>query len=283
MPTFDVRVPEEPFGVLVIGAHMDDCEIKFGGTAARFREAGHDVHFVSMTNGEAGHHEQSGRQIARRRRREFESSASVIGAETTVFDVHEGELRPTVERRNDVIRLFREYEPELVLTHRPNDYHPDHRYTEQIVRDSAYMVTVPNICAHTDHLQYNPVIAYLHDDFQKPTPFEADVVTPIDDVVDTKLEMLHRHESQMYEWLPYNLNKLDEVPEGEDARREYLREQRLPENEAVADRFRDVLTEQYGPAGEEVQYAEAVEHCEYGGRLTDENRDVLFPWLDEEA
>ena len=278
MPTFDVRVPEEPLNVLVIGAHIDDCDIRFGGTAKKYADLGHNVRFVSMTNGEAGHHEIGGVELSRRRQAEGRQSAEILGVEYTFFDKHEGELRPTIDNRNDIIRLIREFEPDLVFTHRPNDYHPDHRYTSDLVQDSAYMVTVPNICQNTEHLQYNPVICYLTDNFQKPTPFSPDVVVGIDDVIETKLDALHQHESQMYEWLPYNVNKLDEVPESDEARREWLAEDRLPGFAENADRFRDELTERYGEErGREIKYAEAFEHCEYGGQLTDENRDVLFP------
>lgn len=140
------------------------------------------------------------------------------------------------------------------------------------------MVTVPNICPETPHLTYNPIICYLNDNFQKPRPFDPDVVVAIDDVIETKLEALHQFESQMYEWLPYNVGKLDEIPDGEDARREWLADDRLPNFEKVADRYRDELIDRYGAErGSEIQYAEAFEHCEYGGRLTAENQEALFP------
>ena len=279
MPTFDVEVPDGPLSVLVIGAHLDDCEITFGGTAVKYADLGHDVTFVSMTNGEAGHQKIGGLELTRRRRAEALEAAEIAGVEYEFLDVHEGELMPTVENRNKVIRLLREVEPDLVFTHRPNDYHPDHRYTSDLVQDSAYMVTVPSIVRDTPHLEYNPVVCYLPDDFQKPTPLDPDFVVPIDDVIETKLDMLHCHESQMYEWLPYNVGKLDEVPDEESARREWLAEEYCPRYEKLADRFRDELIEHYGEEeGSEVQYAEAFEHCEYGGRLTDENRPVLFPF-----
>ena len=279
MPTFDVEVPDGPLSVLVIGAHLDDCEITFGGTALKYAERGHDVTFASMTNGEAGHHEIGGLELTRRRRAEAEEAADIAGVEYEFLDIHEGELMPTVENRNKVIRLLREVEPDLVFTHRPNDYHPDHRYTSDLVQDSAYMVTVPSIVRDTPHLEYNPVICYLPDDFQKPNPLDPDVVVPIDDVIETKIDMLHCHESQMYEWLPYNVGKLDEVPDDESARREWLAGEYRPRYEKLADRFRDELVEQYGEEeGSAVQYAEAFEHCEYGGKLTEENYPVLFPF-----
>lgn len=280
MPRFGGRIPEEPLSVLVFGAHFDDCEVRFGGTATKYREHGADVTLVCMTDGVAGHQEQGGATLGRRRREEAEVASEIIGSEYVTLDKPEGELQPSLDNRNDVIELIREVKPDIVFTHRPNDYHPDHRYTAELVRDAAYMVTVPHICPQTEHLSYNPVICYLPDDFRKPYPLDADVVVDIDDAWETKMDMLHQYTSQMYEWLPYNLGILDEVPEDEEARREWLPTRYAPRNRKLADRFREELVEEYGEErGEAVEFAEAFEHCEYGGDLTEENRDALFPFL----
>ena len=89
-------------------------------------------------------------------------------------------------------------------------------------QDSAYMVTVPNICTDVPALATNPVIAYLSDNFQKPTPFTPTVVVDIDEVIEKKLDMLHCHTSQMYEWLPFNAGRLEEVPPSPQDRRKWL-------------------------------------------------------------
>src|SRR5262249_32670776 len=157
-----------------VGAHPDDADFAAGGTAARYRAAGHVVKMVSLTNGDAGHHEHPGPDLARRRRAEAAAAGAVIGASYDVLDNHDGELQPTLENRRRVIGLIRSFRPDLVLTHRPNDYHPDHRYTSQLVQDAAYMVTVPAVVPEVPHLRRDPVIAYLPDDFQKPYPFQPD-------------------------------------------------------------------------------------------------------------
>lgn len=273
---------EESLRVLVIGAHPDDCDLKAGGVASKYVLQGHTVCFVSMTDGTAGHHEQGGATLARRRRREMEAAANVTGIEYRILDAEDGRLRPTLSNRKTVIRLIREFDPTLVLTHRPNDYHPDHRYTSQLVQDGAYMVTVPNICPDAPALEINPVIAYLSDEFQKPAPFSPDVVVSVDDVVDQKLEMLSCHESQMYEWLPFNAGLQEEVPASPEARKQWLQSGTLPQmaaRERIAERYRDRLQERYGDEeGMNVTYAEAFEGCEYGRPLTDENVNRLFPF-----
>src|ERR1700722_14197480 len=184
-----------PLRLLIIGAHPDDADYAAGGLAALYRAAGHVVHMVSLTNGDAGHHVHAGQDLARRRRREAANAGDVIGAIYAVFDIHSGELLPSLENRRQVIRLLRSFRPDLVLTHRPNDYHPDHRYTSQLVQDAAYLVTVPAVAADTPHLARDPVIAYLPDDFQKPYPFQPAVVVDIGGVFDRMVAMLHCHTS----------------------------------------------------------------------------------------
>jgi LmbE family N-acetylglucosaminyl deacetylase len=249
--------------------------------AALYTRAGHTVKFVSVTNGDAGHHEMGGVELARRRHAETQAVAKVLGlAEYQVLDNHDGELEPTLPNRRQVIRIIREFEPDLILAPRPNDYHPDHRYASQLVQDAAYMVTVPNIVALTDHLRRNPVIAYLSDTFQKPYPFSPDVAVDVGEAIEAKLDALHCHVSQVYEWLPYNAMREHEVPSGEADRRRWLEERYMGRMLANADRFRDLLTRFYGPErAARVRYAEAFEGCEYGSRLTPELIPKLFPFF----
>lgn len=264
--------------ILAIGAHPDDCDIKAGGTAIRYRQLGHRVKFLSLTNGDTGHHAIGGIELARRRHREAHAAAAIAGAEYQEWDIHCGELMPTLENRRALIRIIREFAPDLIMTHRPNDYHPDHRYTSQLVQDACYLVTVPNNLSLTDHLQQNPVAVYFSDAFKKPLSFSPDVVVPIDDVFDQKLEMLHCHESQVYEWLPFNQGKLDQVPKGQAERKTWLAEQPYIQSAHSADTWRAKLVEQRGPAAAKVRYAEAFEACECGAPLTPEVLTALFPF-----
>jgi LmbE family N-acetylglucosaminyl deacetylase len=265
--------------LLVVGAHPDDAELKAGGLAALYRNAGRDVTFVSLTDGGAGHHRLGRTDIAERRRREAVHAADVVGADVDVWDYEDGALTTDVSIRTRLIRLIRRVDPALVLTHRPYDYHPDHRATARIVADTAYLVTVPNVCPETPALATDPVYGYVPDEFQDPTPFEPDVVVDVDDVVEEKVEMCHRHASQMYEWLPSREGVLEEVPDGDEPRKRWLREFRGAEFTGVAERFREQLRARYGTArGDSVEHAEAVEVSAFGHPLTAERREALFPW-----
>jgi len=268
--------------LLVVGAHPDDCAIKAGGIAAKYVEDGRDVTFLSVTDGSAGHHEQDRATVAARRKRETEAVADRLGIDYEVFDIPDGELEPTLDHRRRLIRFVREIDPDLVLGPRPNDYHPDHRYTAELLRDTAYMLIVPNVCPDTPPLDHNPVFGYVADGFRKPAPFEPDIVLDVSDVAEAKLDALDCHESQVYEWLPDTFGVRDEVPEGEADRREWLAEAGIDyfaENTEVnvADRFRAELKARYdAERGAAVDHAEAVEISEYGAGLTDDRREALF-------
>lgn len=261
--------------VICFGAHPDDCEIKFGGTAAKFAAAGHAVKFVVMTNGAGGHHQKFGPSLVDIRRQESIEAAKRLGiAENTNLGRPDGGLEPDLKTRGEVIRQIRTWNADLVLAPRPNDYHPDHRYTAQLVQDAAYMVVVPGICPDAPALSKNPLILHLEDDFQLPNPLHPDVVVAIDDVWRTKVLGMDAHVSQFYEWLPWVAGMLHDVPDDKETRRNWLSETWAhPINHAV----RAALVARYGEKGHAVQHAEAFQLCEYGRQASREELNAIFP------
>src|SRR5216683_1091434 len=220
---------DQKIRVIAFGAHPDDCDIRAAGTAAKFAAMGHHVKFVAVTNGDAGHQSEGGGALAKRRRAEATESGRRLGVTYDVLDNHDGELLPTVPVREQIIRRIRQWNADVVLAPRPNDYHPDHRYTGVLVQDAAYMVVVPNICPDTPPLRKNPVFLYFEDGFQRPNPFRPDVVVSIDDVLERKIKGLDAHTSQVYEWLPWVAGQLEHVPTDPAARLEWLRKMRSGE------------------------------------------------------
>jgi len=263
--------------VIAFGAHQDDCDQRAGGVAAKFAALGHRVRFVSVTNGDAGHQTEGGGALAARRRAEAQEAGKRIGVEYITLDNHDGELLPTLKPREEIIRQIRQWKADLVLAPRPNDYHPDHRYTGVLVQDAAYMVVVPNIAPDTPALRKNPVFMYFQDNFQRPNPFRPDIAVSIDDVIEKKIDMLDAHVSQMYEWLPWVAGNLDNVPKDPAARKRWLRDTRGGQpNPAV----RATLVKWYGEEkGNAVRHAEAFEICEYGARPDEAMLRKLFPFF----
>ena len=272
--------PSRPLRIIVFGAHPDDCELDAGGTAARWSKAGYKVKFVAVTNGDIGHHEMAGATLANRRTAEVRRAAEILGIETEVLDNHDGELLPTLENRRTITRKIREWKADVVVTHRPNDYHPDHRYTGVLVQDAAFMVTVPSFCPDTPRLKENPVFLYSEDDFKKPNPFRPDVVVPIDPVLDLKVGAIDALESQFYEWNPWLSGYLDQVPKDKTERKAWLGKRVAARYGATADRFRGKLVEALGEEkGKAVRAAEAFEVCEYGAQPSPERLKVIFPFF----
>ena len=276
---------ENKLRIIVFGAHPDDAEYKAGGTAAKWAKLGHHVKLVSVTNGDIGHWKMAGGPLALRRKAEVKAAAKILGVTSEVLDIHDGELLPTLENRKTITRLIREWNADIVIAHRPWDYHPDHRYVGVLVQDAAFMVTVPFFCPDVTPLKKNPVFLYSSDGFQKPYPFVPDVAVSVDDVFDIKLAAIHELPSQAYEG---GANGSEEQvraipPESNPvARKAWLKENWSRRQSAEASRHRELLVRLYGEeAGRAVKYAETFELCEYGSRPNRDELKKLFPFFDK--
>ncbi len=275
-----IKAQNDTLRIIVIGAHPDDCDLDAGGTAALFANMGHAVKFVSVTNGDAGHQEQGGGMLAKRRIAEAQEAGRRLGVTYEVLDHHDGELLPTLPIRLEIIRKIREWNADVVIAPRPNDYHPDHRYTGVLVQDAAYMVGVPNVAPDTPPLQKNPVFLYSQDGFQRPNPFRPDIVVDITETFDQKVAALDAHESQVYEWLPWIGGFADEVPQDTTERKKWLAENRKG---SISPEARKSLEKWYGQErAAQVQQAEAFEICEYGTQPSEEEIKRLFPMLENQ-
>jgi N-acetylglucosamine malate deacetylase 1 len=268
--------------IIVFGAHPDDPEIDAGGVAAKWSALGHKVKLVALTNGDIGHWGTAGGPLALRRTAESHAAGAILGIESQVLDNHDGELMVTLENRRTIARLIREWNADVVISHRPNDYHPDHRYTGVLVMDAAYMVTVPFFTPDTPPLAKNPVFLFSEDHFAKPNPFTGDVVVAIDDVLDKKMAVVDAMESQFYEGGCCDKPEggLPQDPAGREARRKEVHDFFRKQFAATAERFRAKLVERYGAErGAQVRHAEAFEICEYGRRPSEQEIRSLFPFF----
>ncbi len=285
--------------VLMIGAHLDDNDFQGGGTALKYIKAGHEVRFISLCNGCGGHHTHTPEEIAARRYKEAQEVKKVAGLSAyDVWEINDCEIMADLETRKRLVRYIREFSPDIIFSHRTNDYHADHRNTAVLVQDASYLLIVPNFCPEVPAMKVMPVIMFFSDEFKNP-PFAPDVVVSTDDVIDKKYEMYNCHVSQIYEWLPYTHGELDLVPKGEKERLEWYRNPRIPRDKTLtfeelqayktknhseyreafdACKFRDLLVKRYGEAGKKVLFAESFEVSEYGTQLTKENEKELFPF-----
>ncbi|MCI5772736.1 MAG: PIG-L family deacetylase [Clostridiales bacterium] len=256
---------------LIIGAHPDDPDVSCGGLAVQVVRNGHDAAFLSVTDGGAGHQSMSREAIAARRQLEMAHSAQIFGIPYYCLGLPDGLLEASLENRMKLLRFIRTYQPDVIITHRVNDYHPDHRATGQLVMDCSYMAGVPLVCPDVPPLRYEPVILSMEDSFTRPLPFQADIVVPIsEDVTEIKIAGSLAHISQYLEWLPWIDHREDIENAGS------LEEKKAMHRQRMLRRF-TAHTAQYAdrvPAG--TRYVEAYQIDEYGGEMTDEIRDVML-------
>jgi len=281
-PSFAQDKTPKPLRIIAFGAHPDDAEFQMGGSAIKWTELGHKVKLVSVTYGDIGHWGESGGVLAKRRTAEVKEAAKRGGWEAEVLDIHDGEIMPTLENRKTIARLIREWDADLVLCHRPYDYHPDHRTAGLLVRDAAFMVRVPFYVPDTPPIKKRVVFCYFPDRFTNPYPFKADVAVSIDDVMDKKVNILDALESQVYEGGALGSPETPKKRFASDPKRRIirLRESWTHRHSNIADRHREALVKWYGKEeGAAVKCAEAFEICEYADQPSKERLMELFPFF----
>ena len=273
--------------IICFGAHPDDAEFREGGTAALWARQGHHVKLVSVTNGDIGHWNMAGGPLAKRRTAEVKEAAKILGTTSQVLDIHDGEVMPTLENRKTIVRLIRQWKADIVIAHRPWDYHPDHRYVGVLIQDAAFMVTVPFFCPDQPALKRNPVFLYSSDRFQKPYPFEADIAVDVTDVFEQKIKAVAELESQVFEGGASGSQAyVDTIPPRSqpEARLQWGRKRWIRRQTGEANKYRAALVKWYGPErGNQVKYAEAFEICEYGRHPSTDEIKKLFPFFPDQG
>jgi len=264
--------------IIAFGAHPDDAELKFAGTAALFAAQGHKVKLVALTNGDVGHFSQAGGPLAQRRKAEVEACHANIGVATDVLDIHDGELMPDLETRKKVANLIRDWQADIVLSHRPWDYHPDHRAVGKLAEDAAVVVAAPYFAPYTPPTKGNPIFLFYSDNFKKPYPFDPILAVGIDEVAQKKWDCISALPSQFGDADSWQARYGRNVPADEAGRKAYLIENVKQRNADVANTYRNLLVQLYGDQkGRAIKYAEAFELNQYGGGATVDQLKGMFP------
>ncbi|MCX8065530.1 MAG: PIG-L family deacetylase [Candidatus Hydrogenedentes bacterium] len=262
--------------ILCFGAHPDDAEWYAGGSLVYWASGGHEVYAISVTNGNIGHHIIKKESLASVRKREAEESARIGGYKSIVLDYPDGELVPSIELRKHIVKIIRELQADVVITHRPVDYHPDHRACGIVIQDAVFLVTVPQFVSEVPALSQSPLCLYMMDMFKKPYPFSPDFAVDVTDYMEKKWDLLDAMPSQMYEWLPYLDHQLSEVPTEPNKRKEWLKLRweslfRLP-SIIFGNEFKDEVSNYTG----KFEFVEFFELSEYGRKPTKAELDTLF-------
>lgn len=263
--------------VMVIGAHIDDCEVLAGGISALYVNEGHKVTFVAVTTGEMGHHIMSREKTAARRKKEGLAAAKVLGIHYEFLNLPECEITPTVEYRNIFVSIIRKYNPDLIITHPLIDYHPDHRCTAELALDASFILKVPKVVPEIPPMRKDVCFLFAVNRQAYMDELKPVFCIPIDSVWDKKITALHQHESQMYEWLPWVEGMQKKVPENNHDRLEFISAWRGQTYIDVANRYRCLLTENYGNSGTMAKYAEVFFKAPFGQQTTQEELKSFLP------
>lgn len=185
--------------VLAIGCHPDDIEVSCAGTLAKYKQQGHDVVLCHVANGNKGHMIIQPDELRLMRKQEAVNAGAVIGAEVISLDVGDlevyGDDRTARDKVIDVIRYAR---PDVIITHYPHDYMPDHLAVSQLVFDASFAATVPHYKTSEPHHPVMSAIYYM--DTLAGVGFLPEEYVDISDTIELKLEMLNKHDSQM-KWM----------------------------------------------------------------------------------
>jgi len=189
-------MPENPFSVLAIGAHPDDLELQCVGTLARYIQQGSTVSMAIATDGSAGHRTIPAGELVAIRKEEAYRSASILGAELHWLGYPDELLSDDIETRLRFIELIRLARPQVILTHHPQDYHPDHRAVNHLVFAASFVAQLPNVQTVSPALEWVPALYYFENFMGVnfvPTEF-----VDITETFAIKRQMLACHKSQMY-------------------------------------------------------------------------------------
>ena len=286
VPGFTDRNFRPPLRVMIIGAHPDDPDVRCSGFARTLVEAGHRVRFVALCNGDKGHQFMDSPDVARRRYGETRNVVKTLGIEDYfINDAPDCMLQPTLEERAKVTRIIREFAPHIIVTHRPGDYHCDHRAAAILVQDATYLVGVPLWCPDVPVPDTIPTVLFMGDRFSTPHPFRPDFVIDVSKHEDVIARTFACHESQMFEWLaPEHGYSLEDVPPESDVegRLEFVKKSALHLVTDMANVFSDAVEKAY--PGRSPRIVEVYERSEYGRPPVKAERDILEAlggrWID---
>jgi len=248
-------------------AHPDDADFRMGCLAIKLARQGARVRFVSVCNGNMGHQTMIPPELAARRKREAEEAGKKYGIERyDVLDNGDCSLMPDYERRVEIVKIIREFQPDFIVTHRTCDYHADHRATGQLVQDAGYLLGVPHWVPEAPVQRKRPVILFATDTFTQPRHLRPDVMVDVEPYLEQWCEGVSCHVSQVYEWLPWDSGyqaELEKVKESKEARNAYLIRHWAGRKKSDAKRFASTWKERY-PDAPVPKYVEVFEVSEYG-------------------
>jgi LmbE family N-acetylglucosaminyl deacetylase len=185
--------------VLAIGCHPDDIEVSCAGTLAKYKKEGHDVIICHVANGNMGHAVIMSKELREIREKEAIASGNLIGVEVITCDIDDVMVyNGQKEQRDKVVDIIRYAQPDVIITHSPNDYMPDHVAVSKLVFDATFAASVPHYETTQKSIAKLTPLYYM--DHLAGINFCPTEYVDISDTIEIKISMLEKHESQM-KWM----------------------------------------------------------------------------------
>jgi LmbE family N-acetylglucosaminyl deacetylase len=182
--------------ILAVGCHPDDIEVACAGTLAKYKKQGHNVTICHMTNGNMGHVIIEPDELRVIRIAEAKKSGSLAGIEVLTCDLGDLLVYDKIEQRDRIIEVIRKTAPDVIITHSPDDYMPDHVAVSKLVFDASFAASVPHYGAGAA----SKITPLYYMDTLAGVNFMPTEYVDISDEIDIKLEMLECHVRQM-KWM----------------------------------------------------------------------------------
>lgn len=203
--------PPIPKRALVVFAHPDDPDFSIAGTAAVWSDAGAEVIYVLVTNGNSGSHEDgmTKERLAEIRQTEQRAAAGVCGVHEVVFlGYDDGTVQPTLALRKDLVKVIRQYQPDVVVCGDPiaffygSNYinHPDHRAVATATLEAVFpTAAMPLVYPDLLEAGYAP---FRVREVWVTDSSKSDTCVDISHMIQRKIAALREHRSQLEGWDP---------------------------------------------------------------------------------
>lgn len=191
--------------VLAVGCHPDDVEVACAGTLAKYKKLGHDVTVCHVANGNMGHVEIMPPELRIIRIGEALNAGAVAGIKVRTLDIGDLVIYDGLqEQRDKMVDMIRQEKPDVIITHSPNDYMPDHIAVSKLVFDASFTASCPHYETAAfrgdNALPPSPVVPLFYMDTLAGVGFMPTEYVDISETMKTKIDMLECHVSQL-KWM----------------------------------------------------------------------------------
>jgi len=181
--------------ILSIGAHPDDLELLCGGTLALYSKMGYEVFMCHVCDGSKGSLVYSSEELVKIRMNEAIESAKLIGAKSIWGGLSDGEVVVDLDSRVKMIDVVRQTNPDVIITHHPNDYHSDHVNVSKLIFEATYLSNLKLWKTNYPPSDKIPILYYM--DTLAGINFVPVEYVDISKTIDVKVEMVLKMKSQL--------------------------------------------------------------------------------------